>query len=824
MQEAKEFIGLLAEAIEKGVFQAPDGSTGRIQMFARGPYQPGESYQRGDVVSVSNGPIYICLEDTKSDPRSNSTAWLILQAIGYGGGYGSALGGSVTPPTPVFNFVSQRTGGNDNNLGGLETLILIFDSAPNVASLSAPADATGTPVPGSWVVAGVSATFTPSVTWLTLPSPFSVSTTGVTGANGIMIAAPQTILINSDYPPGVFAFDSVVTQDNDGTVFDLQYVDVNFLESTNDFGATLPSWYDAWGLQITGAWSPTATGFRFTPFTNWQANVGPYRLDLGFHTNNAGIPLINPQTVTIQRDGTIFVPKPLSFERMYVQSGVSNTAVVGTRERLAAVFNRPVSPTTVVNTVVTRSDNGAPISGSWAFFGSEAWFTPDAAWPAVSNSTPAYIFKFNGVLAVDNGDPLTGVDANGDLIHRFSLATFTLLDFATGEADGTLYDNESIILTFDAPPDMSTLPTVDDGGGGVVLGTWTLSGNTVTFVPSANWQNYDEPFAVITGDILGANGAPNSFGPTIIINYDNFLFLSHSPSPSGFELSGSQPISATFNSDGIVVYPTVTENGMPKNGSWSGTGPTVTFTPGSPWSPMGNVMMVWTNVATARQPVMNPGFATFTVRDQFLFLDSTPADDRFIPAIRFAGHIGPEANGTIILGFNRDVNASSLPLPTINGSPVPGTWTSMQNLAVFRNTNPMPVNTSIIVSYAGAVSTAGIPVTNPDFINLFVTPRVSQQFALPATPSFTGTTQIFVQFDGPIDIQDLALPTFTNLFGVPGVMGGTWAVVGTNGSGAQFTPIGSWPPGNARVNTSGVKDRAGQQILNPQLLQWTVTL
>jgi hypothetical protein len=673
-------------------------------------------------------------------------------------------------------------------------------------------------------VAGVSATFTPLVNWQTLPSPYSVSTTGVTGANGVMIAAPQTILISADYPPGVFAFDSVVTQDNDGTVFDLQYVDVNFLESANDFGATLPSWYGAWGLVIGGTWSPTATGFRFTPFTNWQANVGPYSLDLSSHINGAGIPLINPQVVSIQQDGTIIVPKPLTFISMSVQSGVANTAIVGTRERLAVQFNRPVLPTTVVNTVVTRSDNGAPISGSWAFFGNEAWFTPDAAWPAVSDTTPAYVFTFNGVLATDNGDPLTGVDANGDLIHRFSLATFTLLNFETGEADGTLYDNESVILTFDSPPDMSTLPTVVDGGGNTVLGTWTLSGNVATFVPSANWQDQSEPFQVATVDVLGANGAPNSFGPTIIINFDNLLFISHSPSPSGFELSGSQPISATFSSGGLVVLPTVTENGIVKNGSWSGTGPTVTFTPGSPWSPLGSVTMVWTNVATAGQTVINPGFATFTVRDQFLFLDSTPADDRFIGSIPFAGHIGPEANGTITLGFNRDINAASLPLPTINGTPVPGTWSSMQNIAIFRNTNPLPVNTSIIVSYSGAVSTAGIPVTNPDIVNLFVTPRVTQLFSFPITPTFSGATQIFVQFDGPINIQDLSLPTYTNIFNVVGTMGGSWAVVGTNGDAAQFTPIGAWPPGTARVNTSGVKDRAGQQVLNPQLLQWNVTL
>jgi hypothetical protein len=63
----------------------------RIQMFARGDWESGVRYERGDVVSIPQLGLFICLASTVADPRLSSDDWTVLSVTS--GGVGSAGGG-----------------------------------------------------------------------------------------------------------------------------------------------------------------------------------------------------------------------------------------------------------------------------------------------------------------------------------------------------------------------------------------------------------------------------------------------------------------------------------------------------------------------------------------------------------------------------------------------------------------------------------------------------------------------------------------------------------------------------------------------------------
>lgn len=810
MQEAKQFVSLLAEAIEKGVFQLPNGSNERVQMYARGPFQSGERYQRGDVVSVPNGPIYICLEDTTSDPRSNSTAWLILQAIGYGGGY--STGGAVTPPAPAFNYVSFATGGGDGALAGFETITLTFDTAPNPATLPDPSDQYGATISGNWVVSGTSAVFTPNTTWMTLAGPYTLSTIGITGINGKMISAPQNIVIPVEYPAGAFALLTTTTGGGDGELFDLETVTLTF-SGTEGAGA-MPLWQDAMATTVAGSWMAIAGGVIFTPSSPWQSYTGPFFLDLVTHASGAGTPITNPQVVTLQLEGSVPTMQ-LFFMNLLVQSGAAS--IVGTRERLAAQFSEKVRPSSVVNTVVTRSDTGAVIPGAWAFFGQEAWFTPDAVWPNLTNATPAFIFSFNNVLSLDGTQTLTGADANGDFVREFSLASFALVSYNTGDGDYNIYDKETIILEFDSPPNLASFPQIYDGVGGVMIGNWTASGNTATFVPAIDWQDRQEPFILDTYSITGTNGAPNAMGLVVNLNLEwNFVKLTHSPA-SGAILANKDPLAVNFSSAGITSFPFVIENGVPKNGTWATFGvPTqVRFIPTDNWGSNALVVLNWSTAIAAGVNVSNPGSQSYNTADTFNFT-----------GVAWPGEIGFLGQSSQIrLNFDKPVDISNMPLPYLvsTSAPVAGSWASSGATAIFTPAAPTAVGGSIAVNYSAAISSSSLALSNPGIVTGQVVGGITYLSRLPGASyviPIGGLDQIILTFDSPPLLSGLVNPVFLPDGGsVVQPVAGHWVVIGNTG---VFAPASGYQRGTLYHSTAAVKNRAAEPALNSSSFFWFI--
>lgn len=78
----------------KGLGDVSDLGDERVQLFARGDYQEGQSYRRGDVVNIHGVGLFVALRDTVADPRlAGGENWLVLFAAGQtaGGGITSAV-------------------------------------------------------------------------------------------------------------------------------------------------------------------------------------------------------------------------------------------------------------------------------------------------------------------------------------------------------------------------------------------------------------------------------------------------------------------------------------------------------------------------------------------------------------------------------------------------------------------------------------------------------------------------------------------------------------------------------------------------------------
>lgn len=904
-EEALRAEGLEVVQQIKNLFTIVEPAADRMAMYSRGEYEQGQTYRPGDVVTISGLGMFICVEETISDPRTNSRAWRTIAVFAVGGGVYNG-GGGVTPPTPPFNFLGAYSGDNDGNIRDREVITLGFNDPVDLSTLRNPRASDGSPIPGTWSVAGLVATFTPSADWQDYPGPYSLSLVGVTsaagtavsnatvvslplevvfdyvstatgesdgnvydqepvtltfttpvnpatlsypiaangfiipgawttsgntasfvpspdwqsytgpftintasaiGATGVPIGNPAPITVALEPPPNTFAFTGFVTEDNDGNVRDREAVELTFSEvvAINAFGP----WKDSSGVTIGGTWNSTrGGGYSFTPTNPWHTFTGPFLLDLSNIRNSANQPLVNSQVVSVPLEP--FVPLPaLTLNSVAVQSGA--TAIANTKERIAVNFNRRVNPVSFGNVVVTRTDTGAVIPGFWAFMGTEAWFTPTNNWPMLTSGSAVYRFTFNGITADDNGDPLTGVDANGNLVRDLSFVVFNYISHVTSENDNKLFNRETLTIRFDNAPDLATLPAVKDNTLATIPGSWAVSGANAVFTPSSDWQNFASPAFVPTSGILGVNGAVNTNATAVSVPIGaDFVKISHSPTSGN--LTASQVLRVTFNLPvDAARMPSVLQNGLGMPGSWSASGNTATFTPSQPWSTNGaTVVLNWTNaMATNGQLVVNSGSQNFRTWIRFFFTGSQPLNGNFV-----------SANGPVSLTFDQTVDASSLFSPTVSGQPVAGTWSGSGGTATFTPSSPMPVGATLAINYATAMSTGGFPIANPGGLTLYVARPITYTGAFPNPGStFTGASQLLLMFDAP-PLQSSLPQVFVFTGFVPMPQAGIWEVFGNN---ARFTPSGNWIKGIAALNTASVKNLAGEAIVNPTNIQWTVT-
>jgi hypothetical protein len=636
---------------------------------------------------------------------------------------------------------------------------------------------------GTWVLGPQAswATFTPSTNWapssnITLDPASGVSPTGATigGAPIAWVAARPPFHFGSSSPP------------SGSSMSGNQSIAVIFTDAVNP--ASVIS-VDEDGVPKAGSWFYAGSSAVFTPASPWRSGA-VVSVDASLAFSTSGVPVSTGVFLTYN--------VPVTFAQIAV-SPVTGSVISGT-DTITVSFNE----TPDVSTMALPTENGITKPGTWAAVGSSLTFTPSS--PYASGAT--IVVDWASVTDVF-GNPPTNVGAASYTVP----VSFNYLSAATGQGDNRLWDQEKLILTFDAFPRPSSLPLVLNSLGTIIPGNWTVVGATAEFVPNANWQDTTGPVTVATAGIMNAANSVLNSTPTVVsMPIATDLVRTHHFVPTtGFRLTGTDGLAIGYNLSGITTDATVTENGVPKAGSWAqGFLNDRIFTPATSWARGATVVLDWSGAAAGPSTMTNPGSQTYLARDWFELVSSTPTQNGFIGATQ-----------PLVLTYDKPIFvAQGLPTPAVQATnqPIAGSWAAAGNTITFTPTNPWPPGTDIYIRYDLVTPTDGTPHLNgPQSLTFRRALPITYQGSFPATGStFTGASQILLIFDQPPLLSSLPQPQVIQGF-LPTAQAGGWTVTGNN---AQFTPTGNWLTGPVLIPLTNVQSAQGEAITNPSTLQW----
>ncbi|MGD8747439.1 MAG: Ig-like domain-containing protein, partial [Balneolaceae bacterium] len=268
----------------------------------------------------------------------------------------------------------------------------------------------------------------------------------------------------------------------------------------------------------------------------------------------------------------------------------NNATNVPVGSSISATFSKPMNPSTINDTTFSVSLMGSTINGNISYSGTKATFTPS------SN------LNFNSTYSVTITPGVEDQDGN-NIANKVTWSFSTPADNTPPQISSTnpadrqknLPVNTSITVTFSEKMDANSINNntfILRKGSTGVSGTITYSGNTASFVPSADLDFNSEYSAIIT------NGVQDLAGNQLENNYSWSFTTGKEPDDTAPRLTSTDPadnetnvavntnISATFSEsmDPSTINATtfqVTLNGSVVSGTVNYSGTTATFTPAS---------------------------------------------------------------------------------------------------------------------------------------------------------------------------------------------------------------------------------------------------
>jgi hypothetical protein len=727
--------------------------------------------------------------DVNGDPLIGVDPTWTYQIEGFQMAQASVPAGTTIPPTEpefLFKYTKQPAAGAARN---------------PTAKYS-----TGAAVAGVWSIVGnTSHRFTPTGA-LNPSETITFEFDNVRSVDGETLLGPQAPI---SYTVEQFKFISFITTNGDQTPTALEQVTLTFNGPPLASSLQLP--IAAGNVTVTGAWTVSGNTATFTPAIAWENYTAPFDFGL-FNIQGQNAPPPPPPVANLT-----FID---------VITGQSDGVLNDPNEYVMLRFNGAVDMASVPVGFTSYARAGGTLPAGVTYFSVQDPMSdphigfvinpPAGGWPLTDDG----FFNIDISAFTSLGNAVT----NPQVISvptTFIAPVFSFTNSAAPNGDGTVDGGDALWLTFSEPPDVLDhgLPVLNQAGV-QVPGFWAFpaGSNTVEFVVSGDWADHGTSFSIDLAGLKSMTGSLIS-NPFVFSLPLKRTLTQVSVSPvAGSVLTGSTPLNVTFNTPpGASNMPGVLENGVGMPGSWSnvaGTN-TVRFTPSRAWTMAATVVVSWVGLVDSNgTAVSNPGTQSYQVLDQFLFVDSDPANGGTV-----------FINGQMQLRFNKPVDLSTLLWPRHNGVPVPGAWSYVggdPTRAIFFSNPDMGANWPLLVDYSNAKTTTGTPISNPGFRTFGVAQQMRFNFALPpANLSLTGSSSILLDFDMPPNPSTFENPiTTVNAFGLVQLQFGTWTA---SGNQAIFTPSTPWGTRLAILIPIGpnVKSVWGTPVSNQTTIQYT---
>ncbi|MGH9690971.1 MAG: Ig-like domain-containing protein, partial [Candidatus Acidiferrales bacterium] len=452
---------------------------------------------------------------------------------------------TTAPPATVVSTIPA----NGATAVAVNTAIsATFSEAMNPATINAATfTLTGpgaTPISGTVIYAGSTATFAPTAVLATSTLYTATITTGAKDPSGAALAANFVWTFTTAAPPTVV---STIPANGATGIAVNAAISATFSEAMDHatitaatFTLTGPGATPVAGTVTyagtTATFTPTAVLTTSTLYTTTITNRGK---------DPAGIPL---STNFVWTFTTVAAPTVAS------TVPVNGTAGVAVNTAISATFSKAMNPATINAATFTLTGPGAtPVAGTVTFAGTTATFTPTAAL--------ATGVLFTATITTGAKDP-SGVGLTANYVWTFTTAMAPKISFATPAGGGTnIPINQTIAATFNTPMNASTITATGTftlevtSGGAAVPGAVTYDGasNTAILAPAGALAASTQYTATVTtaaqsapGIALAANYVWN-FTTGIDANAGAPRVTSTSPAGTAINVPVNQKIAATFS-------------------------------------------------------------------------------------------------------------------------------------------------------------------------------------------------------------------------------------------------------------------------------------
>ena len=449
----------------------------------------------------------------------------------------------------------------------------------------------GTPVPGTVGYSGVTAVFTPDSDLAYDTTYTATITTEAKDLAGNALAedytwefttgaapdttAPTVTLTDPANLETIVALNKKISATFSEAMDPLTLTNVNF--TLTDGGTTVPGTVGYSG--VTAVFTP-ATDLAYD--TTYTATITTAAEDL------AGNALAEDYTWEFTTGAAPDTTAPT----VTLTDPMNGAGGVALNKKISATFSEAMDPLTLTNVNFTLTDGVTPVSGTVAYSGVTAVFTPD--------SYLAYDTTYTATITTAAED-LAGNALAEDYTWEFTTGaapdttapTVTLTDPVNGAGGVAL--NKKISATFSEAMDPLTLTNVNftlTDGGTPVSGTVAYSGVTAVFTPDSDLAYNTTYTATITtaakdlaGNALASDyvwsfttgAAPDTTAPTVTIT---------DPVDAAIDVILSKKVQATFSEamDPLTITTdtfTLMDGVTPVSGTVAYVGLVATFTPTS---------------------------------------------------------------------------------------------------------------------------------------------------------------------------------------------------------------------------------------------------
>jgi len=302
-------------------------------------------------------------------------------------------------------------------------------------------------------------------------------------------------------------------------------------------GTATLAMYTEEGSQVTGTFSSSGTTRTFTPSADWAAGITEVRVvqtvdGVASDPSEWVIVMIKPPKPAITPP-----PSPAAVKQVLTITGISSESA----------------------TLTMRTEVGSLVTGAFSASGTTRTFTPTADWAPGINKVKAT--QIVGYVMSDPSDLAT-------------LAVKPAKPAITPPPNPAAADQ--VLTVTGVSPGTVTLKMLAEGGT-EIAGTFSSSGTSRTFTPSANWAAGTSKVKVV--QTVGGVASDPSDLATLAVKPAKPA-ITPPPNPA----AANQVLTVTGVSPGTVALKMLAEGGTEIAGTFSSSGTSRTFTPSTNWA------------------------------------------------------------------------------------------------------------------------------------------------------------------------------------------------------------------------------------------------